>query len=1291
MQASVGSTDKGKRRMIDPEDAVQSTVAQAFPPFHEAGSSRLLEPMQIPTRTTESVESDPYQNPSLFNGHGHDRRRLSHARAKSSLGSVNMFDFFQPSSLASNSTAATSFQFGSPDDSPKPVTASQAAKSDDGNSDEALRDSLERTIDAAKSRMTPELPTPQQTSQHGFAASSASAAQTAGPDEPIDGRLGEAEALMPPLYPEETLPHYEEAPEYTPPLLQSSASGSRSKTAAFRAAAANRFLSSRMAKKLNLPSALQGRFQGTQTPDGFSPSLHTAQHVAGSTDVRTRFVRSDSAPNLSLNTCAHACRHIEVCNYAATAYMQGARMGPAPRSAMPASSRPSTSNVESARSCSSAVSVARPSTSNGIPGRDQRQFGASPMLREAVSNVSSSRRNSGESRPPSRATVDSSPNGGLFTCGYASSRSGATTPTRSSLLRKGRSRNASLRSLRDLLSLNRDRDHNRTPSDTRCEHDQHQQVQESLSTGPILREVVSPVSHELLISARVRVAPKSRPTLMNTVRSTPQAGVDAAAADNPVLIVPHQRYESQTDPLQKLPREILLAIFKSLVDLHVEEHTRAIAASSWRGKRSCETRWVGIEAAVRELARLSRVSRAWQSFVLDGQLWQSLEFSKHPNMTEEAMVSIAKAVGPFVRRLDLQGLTGLRSSVLLALVKAQRPRASTGWELTASISEPFASCQLEELNLQSCQHISTSALNTVLSQSPSLKRCNLANLPCVDSTTLCVLAATATNLEMLDISRCRSIGTDGIRAIFAIQESATNNSAVSKERNLESRFRELRAAGVSGFDCETLNQLGRHWPNLEVLDLSYCTSVTDAAIAALVSSAGDVVNEKGHFVTLTPRQAGSQHDDEVVRRKFPYLKKLNLSSCRALTDRAGVYLAHGVPALEVLEMANIGPSLKDAGLIKLFATTPQLQKLDLERATQITDAVISALTPPESHAEAFGRAVPDSDTLMHGTRARGSLLNMARRSVSRRRQTHRSASAAAEQEDMLPSYDEGAVAALIPATGTHLTHLILSSANRLSAEALLSMINRCPFLIHLEVDDTPADNEVALRFVQIARYRKVRNAYLSLVDCRSFSRDAYLQLSHGDTADDGVRPRRGSHGYAFRHFSYDDAEPCIAAATTSTIAVEGVLQTRGAQATPAVPERSDRDSIDGRELDRDRGLDECNELKPVVKSFWGWQLVDARIKQKRKAEQRAATARRQGGRSKVTNVVAMALGLPSAGFASAGASTAAAAMQTTSRRAGGLAPRWPRILLASEPARDGATRNTHDEDDDDDARGCTIM
>lgn len=65
-----------------------------------------------------------------------------------------------------------------------------------------------------------------------------------------------------------------------------------------------------------------------------------------------------------------------------------------------------------------------------------------------------------------------------------------------------------------------------------------------------------------------------------------------------------------------------------------------------------------------------------------------------------------------------------------------------------------------------------------------------------------------------------------------------------------------------------------------------------------------------------------------------------------ITDQALESLAHTVPMLETLSLARIGAGLHaGAGLAKLLATTPLIRRLDLEDASALTDAVLSALTP----------------------------------------------------------------------------------------------------------------------------------------------------------------------------------------------------------------------------------------------------------------------------------------------------------------------------------------------------------
>ncbi|PWZ01422.1 RNI-like protein [Testicularia cyperi] len=1310
--------------------------------FPASSGSTIRSPMNIPqTAMTHNAREDTYfsyipGSPSSDGGHANDSRRPSH-RAMSSRGSSNVYDFFGPSSLASDCTAATSLHFASPQSSPKVNSKPRANSISQQLEIHSASDTSPPAADTAPevAQMTfadtppaEELPTTRNSAVDGAPVvpqecESAETRQIDSIDLPAP-----VPSADPPVYPEELLPSYEEAPAYTPPLSQPEASGSRSRTSAFRVAAANRFLNSRMAKKLNLPPTLRSRIQGTQTPTASVTShefsLYHANEPFG--HARRPFNRSDSAPELPRQRHNGENRRVEMHTYAATAYMDGARMGPAPRNHQGApssrpSTRPSTPDTVHIRIRPSLRS--RPGTSTGVPGAAPHD---TSLHVRVTSTAPSSRRNSRDSRPSSRAAMASRPNGGLFTCGYSASRSGTATPSLSSQSKKSRSRNLSLRNLGDLF-LHRDRDRN---------HDDDQDDGESsismqragsstnaassssssphrpdagIASGHALRETVSPVADETLISARVTASAAAaiRPSLMYPAHTSPQAGITAASTSNSVLVSPLRA--PRINYLEKLPRELILRCFKSLVDLHITEHDTLKRKGLWTGKRASETRWTGLEAAVRELARISRVSRAWQSYTLDGQLWQAINFAQFPDIAEKAMMRIARSAGPFVRQLDLHGMANLRSEVLVALFEAQ-------WsQVHASGASLEATNQLQELDLHGCHSISTEALHAVLSNAPNLKRCNLSSLACVTNTTLCILAQVAPKLEVLNVSRCSNVSGEGLRSYFAIQEPACQTAAVCKERNMSSAFCELYASGITGMDAATMTQIGRQWPNLQVLDVSYCGDINNAAIAALTSSEDDVVSEKGNFVTLSPRQAGSHGDDEVTRRTFPELRKLKLSSCRALTDRACIELAYALPNLEVLELANIGGGIKDDGLIKLLATVPRLRRLDLERATHITDAVLSALTPPESHAEAYGRAVPEEAVLMSSHRAGASILSRSSRSASRRRQATSMGSdirrrSLAEAEAPPPGYDEEAVSALIPATGTELTHLILSSANHLSAEAMLLLINRCPFLYHLELDDTHAGNAVATQFVQLARYRKVQNAYLSLADCRTYTRETHSQLLHIEGSEGGTRPRCGQRGYAFRAFGYDDTEVPLSVPVERPIAsLSGPSSSAGHQAVTRVsatlgsaPEEANTASTaTNRPVCAtayiDKGNDECNPAKVVLKSFWAWQLVDARAKQKRKMEQRAA---RRTPKSRVGSVVAMALGFPGGLEFGGGSNGGGGSVHATSSHSAGGAEvsvadmnlgslrasmRWPRIVAPS------SNRADYDDTDDEDARGCTVM
>jgi F-box and leucine-rich repeat protein 2/20 len=162
-------------------------------------------------------------------------------------------------------------------------------------------------------------------------------------------------------------------------------------------------------------------------------------------------------------------------------------------------------------------------------------------------------------------------------------------------------------------------------------------------------------------------------------------------------------------------------------------------------------------------------------------------------------------------------------------------------------------------------------------------------------------------------------------------------------------LKELRLSGVDMANDDALAALGKAAPHLEVVDLSYCRSLQNTALEAFVACS---VDEKGvgETVLLTSREAGRDpRDSRRYGRRVRFLRHLSLSSCIKLTDTA-------CSNLEFLELAGIGSTLMDDGLVRVLRTAPLIQKLDLEDACNITDAVLEALTPFDAEGSTFKTA-----------------------------------------------------------------------------------------------------------------------------------------------------------------------------------------------------------------------------------------------------------------------------------------------------------------------------------------------
>ncbi|BGP13359.1 hypothetical protein JCM10213v2_001278 [Rhodosporidiobolus nylandii] len=344
------------------------------------------------------------------------------------------------------------------------------------------------------------------------------------------------------------------------------------------------------------------------------------------------------------------------------------------------------------------------------------------------------------------------------------------------------------------------------------------------------------------------------------------------------------------------------------------------------------------------------------------------------------------------------------------------------------------------------------------------------------------------------------------------------------------------------------------------IDLTGCTSLTSAALAALISSSPQLrdltliglrmVNSSHtalfslpyppkrpasssstaplpyRFVGLKSLRAAALEnmDDnvlvellerhpalETLDRALP-LRHLNLSACTSITSHGLAHLGGSLPSLEILELSRVGASLGTEGLVKLLSSTPRLRMLDLEGAEGAGDDVLLVLA---AHAP-------------------------------------------------------------------YLTHLLVSSCTSLTDVAFAAVVERCQELRVLEADATAIAERTAKSFVELAKGRaaKAREAatakwgdenplvhveypaVLSLLDNRLTAR----RLSR-DVASATSRPRTGQRGHwtSAVGFYHDDDELGAEAAATGNA---DAAKKRGA-------------------------LEECDETRVVVRSFYSSLAVDA--------------------------------------------------------------------------------------------------
>lgn len=451
-----------------------------------------------------------------------------------------------------------------------------------------------------------------------------------------------------------------------------------------------------------------------------------------------------------------------------------------------------------------------------------------------------------------------------------------------------------------------------------------------------------------------------------------------------------------------------------------------------------------------------QVSRTWQNLVFDGQLWTDLDLHSFPGLPKSTLLRLTHICGPFVRRINFAGHCHLQAATLTDIASH------------LCLRDTLSYTHLTALNLQGCSTLTTRSLHHLLVRSRGLQVLCLKGLTAVTNTTCELLATFCTQLERLNLSRCPNMDAEGIRSLSDI-------TLVQSERL---RLKVLKVSGLKYMDDATMRLLGKAAPHLEVLDLSYVRQLHNSALEAFVTVDDTFDYERSgiKLTRLNARQVGRESSNDVPQfytRRVTRLRHLSLSYCILLTDMACSNIAYAVPHLEFLEMAGIGADLKDDGLVRLLDTTPHIRRVDLEDATDITDSVLSCITPV---TEASASPSPAAN------------LN--------------------------PKQERP------PQPGHALEWLTVSHAGNLSDEAFLALVRACPKLRVLEADNTRLSGNTLKEFVNRIRNRKALNAKFVAIDCRNVDEGVVKELG----ASGATRPRLGMRVFWARRLGYVDGK-----------------------------------------------------------------------------------------------------------------------------------------------------------------------
>jgi len=342
----------------------------------------------------------------------------------------------------------------------------------------------------------------------------------------------------------------------------------------------------------------------------------------------------------------------------------------------------------------------------------------------------------------------------------------------------------------------------------------------------------------------------------------------------------------------------------------------------------------------KELVRASRVSKEFYKTCFDGQLWTCFDASEfYKDIPADSLAKIILAAGPFVKDLNLRGCVQVehykRAEVM---VKACR--------------------NLMTATLEGCRNFQRTTLHNLLKSNERLAHLNLTGLTAVTNTTCKIIAQSCTQLEMFNVSWCKHMDARGIKAVVegcpklkdlrAGEIRGFDNTDVALALFKTNSLERLVLAGCEELtDSALCAMIHGTEPEIDILtdrplvpprklrhlDLSRCTRLTNAGVSALGHLVPDLEG-----LQLTGITALTDAALEPILASSTRLTHLDLEDLTNITNSLLSEHLAKAPCAPILTHLSVSycESIGDSGMLPLLRKCRSLRSIDADN-TRISD------------------------------------------------------------------------------------------------------------------------------------------------------------------------------------------------------------------------------------------------------------------------------------------------------------------------------------------------------------------